>query len=185
MAKVYYSTTTFLTLAINRHLYGGKHFVYVADGFYAYGSGNPKSSNPLLIYTDLYQPWKDADPFDKFILQHRLAVRKGILARERDGTISSQIAKKLKWVADRIRTEFFYPVVYELDIDPLLKSGRAKIAGSGLKGSKEYLILDLDESEFKLLFDNNATPYFTSLRNPTNHFSSHAQAVNELLARSP
>ena len=112
MPATYYSTTTFLTLSINKHLYGGKHFTYVAEGFYPYGKGNPKSSNPLLIFTDLYQPWQDRDPYDKFVAQHRMSVRKGVLAKKKDGTISSSIAKDLNRIADRINLDFFCcPVV--------------------------------------------------------------------------
>jgi len=159
MAATYYSTTTFLTLAINKHLYGGKHFTYVAEGFFPYGKGNPKSSNPLLIYMDLYQPWKDRDQYDKFIAQHRMSVRKGILAREKDGAITPSMATDLNRVADRIHLDFFYPVVYRVksDISSLIAKGRAVLAGSGLTGSREYLIQDLDDLEFDIYFDDNQT----------------------------
>lgn len=187
MQKTYYSTTTFLTLSINRHLYDGKHYVYFAEGFYPYGKGNPKSSNPLLIYMDFYQPWQDRDKYDKFILQHRLAVRKGILAKEKDATISSQIAQDLRRVADLIRLEFFYPVVYRVKFnvsDPVVRS-RITVAGSGLTGSSEFLIFNLDESEYELLFDDNYTYHFDELQEKPGYFASKTAAVNKLLHWSP
>lgn len=186
MAATYYSTTTFLTLSINKHLYGGKHFTYVAEGFFPYGKGNPKSSNPLLIYIDLYQPWQDRDRYDKFIAQHRMSVRKGVLARKRDRTISNRIAKDLNRVADRIHLDFFYPVVYRVkpDINSLVVARRAVLAGSGLTGSSEYLIQDLDNSEFDIYFDDNQSTRYGNLRERTGYYAGQADAVNDLLAWS-
>ncbi len=186
MPATYYSTTTFLTLSINKHLYGGKHFTYVAEGFYPYGKRNPKSSNPLLIFTDLYQPWWDRDPYDKFVAQHRMSVRKGVLAKEKDRTISRRIAMDLYRVADRIDLDFFCPVVYRINtnINSLVAAGRAVLAGSGLTGSSEYLIRELDNSEFDIYFDDNQSTKYGNLRNPTGYYPSHANAVNDLLAWS-
>jgi len=182
MAATYYSTTTFLTLAINKHLYGGKHFTYVAEGFFPYGKGNPKSSNPLLIYMDLYQPWKDRDQYDKFIAQHRMSVRKGILAREKDGAITPSMATDLNRVADRIHLDFFYPVVYRVksDISSLIAKGRAVLAGSGLTGSREYLIQDLDDLEFDIYFDDNQTTKYGNLRELTGYYAGQEYALREL-----
>ncbi|SFB65674.1 hypothetical protein [Azotobacter beijerinckii] len=184
--KTYYSTTTFLTLSINRHLYEGKHYVYVAEGFYPYGKRNPKSSNPLLIYMDLYQPWKNRDKHDKFVLQHRLAVRKGILAKEKDGMVPGLIAQDLRRVADRIRLEFFYPVVYRIKFDVSAAGGRGgvTVAGSGRKGSSEFLIHNLEESDYELLFNDNYTHHFDKLREPPGYFASKVDAVDALLAWS-
>lgn len=184
MSDCYYSVTTFIAYSINRHVYHDKHFTWVASNFYAYGSGNPKSSNPLLIYTDLYQPWNDRDPHDKFILQNRLALRKGILAKESERVVPSRIATDLRFVADNITTDFFYPIVYVLDITPVVASGRAQVQGSGLSGSQEYLIPDLDGSEFSVLFDDHSDPHFDQMRESPNYYSSQAQAMIPLLARS-
>ena len=185
--ETYYSATTFLTVAINRHLYDDKHFTYVAEGFYPYNKGNPKSSNPLLIFMDLYQPWQDKDPYDKFISQHRMSVRKGIIEQEKSGVISKQIAKDLKRIADRIELDFFFPVVLKITIDvgSAASSGRASLAGSGLTGSKEYLIPDLSDPEFELLFDDNSSIKFDPFRNPWGSFASKVDAVNEMLKWSP
>lgn len=186
MAATYYSTTTFLTLCINKHLYAGKHFTYVAEGFYPYGKKNPKSSNPLLIYIDLYQPWQDRDQYDKFIAQHRMSVRKGVLAKKNDNTILDAIATDLYRVADRIELDFFYPVVYKInsDINWLVNKGRASLAGSALTGSSEYLIRDLDNSEFDIYFDDNESINYGSLKAPTGHYSSQLDALQFLLKRS-
>ncbi|QTF93847.1 hypothetical protein [Halomonas sp. BM-2019] len=186
MKKTYYSTTTFLILSINRHVYDGEHRVYVAEGFYPYGKKNPKSSNPLLIYMDLYQPWQDRDKHDKFVLQHRLAVRKGIMEKEKDNTVSPLNARDLRMVADLIRIDFFYPVVYQVKFD-VSASGRSgvTVAGSGLAGSSEFLISDLNDSEFELIFNDCYANCFDKLREPRGFFNSKTQAVKELLRWSP
>lgn len=186
MAATYYSTTTFLTLSINKHVYHGKHFTYVAEGFFPYGKGNPKSSNPLLIYMDLYQPWQDRDQYDKFIAQHRMSVRKGVLAKKNDKIIPDRIANDLNRVADCIHLDFFYPVVYKVipDIESFKNSKRAVLAGSGLIGSNEYLIRDLDNAEFDIYFDDNQTTKYGGLRQPAGHYQDQASAVNVLLGWS-
>jgi hypothetical protein len=53
----YYSTQPFLAWCLNRHFYEDVHYAYVAP-FYPYRLTNPKSSNPLELYRDLYQPWR-------------------------------------------------------------------------------------------------------------------------------
>lgn len=183
----YYSTTTLLAIAINRHVYRGKHFVYFADGFYPYGDGNPKSSNPLLIYMDLYQPWKDKDGFDKYIAQHRISLVKGVLAKKHDGLIKYNIPSDLCKIANSAKLELFCPVVYraQFDMQSAINNNRAKIDGSGKKGSKEYLIPDLTEGEYDLLFDDNEDYRLSRLKNPVNEFQTTVDAIAELLKWTP
>ena len=62
MPEYYYSTTSFLAYCLNEYIYAGFHWTYVGAEFFPYKLPNPKSSNPLLVYQDLYQPWRDKDP---------------------------------------------------------------------------------------------------------------------------
>lgn len=54
----HYSTTSFLAWSINHYFFHGVHYVWAAGDFYPYRQSNPKSSNPLLIYTDMYHRGK-------------------------------------------------------------------------------------------------------------------------------
>lgn len=151
MAEYYYGTKSVLDWAIAHYFYGATHYTWIANCFYPYGQGNPKSSNPLLNYQDLYQPWKDADPFDKFIGSSRINLIKGIIGKEKDGTLSAAYAAALRDICDKISTLFFYPIVFRVDLDRISVERRI-VANSGLRGSSEYLVRDLQENEFDILF---------------------------------
>lgn len=147
----FYSTQTLLAWCLNRHFYQGQHRVYVAP-FYPYRLPNPRSSNPLEIYRDLYQPWRDRDEYDKTLAQVRLNLRNGVRAQEQRGVVDAYLAGELRRVCDTIDIKFFYPIVYRVDIDGIDPS-RLKRAGSGLvAASVEYLIPDLQDNEFDVLF---------------------------------
>src|SRR5258708_9105216 len=129
----YYTTQAFLSWCLNHCFYNGKHYTYLASCFYTYRLPNPKSSNPLLIYQDLYQPWKDQDPFDKYIAQTRINIEKGIAAQFGKGVISPVVGRRLTRVCQKAEITFFYPVVYRVDIDAI-GPPRKKTAGSGTAG---------------------------------------------------
>jgi hypothetical protein len=148
--RFYYSTQTFLAWCLNRHFYDDLHYAYVAP-FYPYRLANPKSSNPLELYRDLYQPWADRDEFDLFITTCRIRLAKGIVAKEGEGVLPPEVASRLMNICNRVSVKFFYPIVYRVDIDAV-GDWRLKKAGSGLLNSDEYLITDLDGGEFDLLF---------------------------------
>jgi hypothetical protein len=152
----YYSTQPFLVWCINRHCYRGVHRLYVGASFYTYRMPNPTSSNPFRIYQDLYEPWRDQDDFNKTVAQTRMNVRKGVHLQMLKGTINADVCRRLKCICDKVDIIFLYPVVYRVDIDLIRPKSRLKKAGSGLSGSKEFLIEDLDESNphdgFDLLF---------------------------------
>lgn len=94
-------------------------------------------------------PWKDNDPYNKIITQYRIAARNAIIAHAKG--LKRGLARRLDNVAERVRVEVFLPVVYRVDLSQIDMSRRS-IAGSGLAGSREYLVADLCEDEFDLLF---------------------------------
>src|SRR5665213_2487442 len=108
MARYYYGTKTALDWILSHYFFQGEHYTWVANCFYPYKQANPKSSNPLLIYQDLYQPWKDADNFDKFIGQYRFNLIKGIIHKERQKIVSVEQGVALRDLCNVISTEFFY-----------------------------------------------------------------------------
>jgi len=108
---MHYYTTSFLAYCLNHYFYRGTHYIWAAGEFYPYRAKNPKSSNPYLIYQFLYQPWKDSDPYDKFIVQQRIALRKGVIAQEKAGIITNACGRSLRKICNKVEVTFFYPIV--------------------------------------------------------------------------
>ena len=144
--RFYYGTIPSIVYIINHFFFGAKHYAWLAGEYYPYRRANPKSSNPHLIYQDLYQAWTDLDDFDKFILQFRLNMRAGVILQGKRLGLSDEIVKRLKKVCDEVCISTFYPIVYRVDVENICPE-RLEKQGSGLKGSWECLIRDLTENE--------------------------------------
>jgi len=155
MKRYYYSTQAFLEWCFNHYFYDATHFSWLAAPFFPYKLANPASSNPYELYGSLYRPWKDRDPFDYFLESKRLHVRKGIIVREK--VLADGQASRLKVICRDVDQLFLYPVVYRVDVNRLDASRLDSSSGSASKGSREYLVRDLDESEFDLLFADYAS----------------------------
>jgi hypothetical protein len=181
MPNYFYGCVPSLAWILGHYFYGRKHFVWLAAEYFPYRLANPKSSNPHLLYQDLYQPWKDNDNFDRNVVQLRLNLRKGILAQHKAGTIATPEAIRLKNVCDKVNIVFFYPVVYRVDMSLIVPS-RRKVAGSGVTaGSSEYLVTDLAENEFDILFlDYTADTDFVQLVVNEHDGSSSTSLTNAL-----
>ncbi|HEV7378008.1 MAG TPA: hypothetical protein VGN95_25230 [Pyrinomonadaceae bacterium] len=152
MPKYNYGTVPAIAWLLGHFFFGCKHYTWVAGEFYPYRQSNPRSSNPYLIYQDIYEPWKEEDDHSKVINQYRINLWGAVEIKRRQGAIDDELADRLKAVCDKINLNFFYPVVCRVDISSLDLS-RLKVAGSGTKGSSEYLIEDLQDMEIdNLLF---------------------------------
>lgn len=148
--RYYYSTQPFLAWCLKHYFYGGTHHTFVAP-FYPYRLPNPKSSDPYSSYSDYYRPWKDADDYDAYINGKWLTLKSGV--HKNAATLPSGVTEdELKDICDQIEILFFYPIVYRVDIYDSSISPRLRKSGSGLAGSDEFLVEDLQESEFKVLF---------------------------------
>lgn len=188
-----YGTTTALAWILGHYFYRGGHRAWLSKEYYPYRLPNPKSSNPHLIYQDMYQPWRDRDDFDKYVTQARLNARKSVIAQELANTIELAHAPELKNICDRVDILFLYPFVMRVDIDRIraTDSSRLIVAGSGLAGSCEFLIERLSEtpSEFSILFlDFQGDPDFKRLVFDEYHgflpgASTPGEARQALLAR--
>lgn len=119
MAKNYYGCIPVLAWLLCHYFYNREHYVWVAERYYPYRLPNPRSSNPHRIYEDLYEPWMDADNFDKYISQTRLSLRNGVEAKEKAGVIMPADATRLKKICDKVEVTFFCPIVLRLDIDQI------------------------------------------------------------------
>ena len=150
-----YSTQTLLAWCLNHYFYEAEHYVYVSEAWYPYRLPNPKSSNPLLIYQDLYQPAFDQDKFDKFTSSQRLGLENGVTAKlsglGRTDARTPYIAD-LQRICRRINTAFLWPVIYLVNLS--VAQGGTK-AGSGASGSAEWLVPNLAESDFSLLIPDH------------------------------
>lgn len=158
--SIYYSTQSFLAYCINHYFYDGIHYTCAAAEFHPHRSPNPRSSNPLWLYTHYYEVWKDRDNLDNHIAQHRLNLRKGVIACHSQGCITGYRATQLKRICKDIDIIFFYPIVYRIDASRIDASRINQTSGSAATGSDEILIADLSEAEFDILFldfsgDNN------------------------------
>jgi len=159
MPRYYYGTVPVLAWILNHYFYGGVHYAWLAAEFYPMRS-NPNSSNPYVIYGQLYAAWAWADQNDKFVAQLRLALRRGVDAHQAAQRLDPPLAERLRAMCFSTSVELFYPLVYRVDIERIPRSRRI-VAGSGLDGSDEYLVPDINVGEFDLLFaDNRRDPDF-------------------------
>jgi hypothetical protein len=162
MARYHYGTVPVLAWIINHYFYGGVHYTWLAEEFYPLAA-NPKSSNPCLIYQDLYWAWARRDPFDRFIKGLRASLSEAVRHKENAGSLDNVTAARLRRVCSRVSVELFYPVTYRVDIEKI-DAGRCVLKGSAAMGSREVLVPDLAETEFDLLFaDNHLDPEFQEL----------------------
>lgn len=158
MKTHFYSTQPFIAWVINHYFYGKTHYTFVAP-FYPYRQLNPKSSNPYLIYSDLLMPWKDNDIYDKTVAQFRINIRKGVMIKETLSHIDPSLANELRELCDKISLKFFYPIVYRVDIDSIAE--KVTKTASAFTGSNEYLIQQLFENEFDILFFDEWREFLT------------------------
>lgn len=149
----WYSTNPVLTWCFNHYFFGGVHRIWIASPFYPYRSANPASSNPLLLYQQLYMPWKEGDDFSKVVEPYRVAARSAVLGHR--AALSRVEVLQLSLVTEEVDLEFFLPIVYRVDLRRIERE-RLQILASGLRGSHEYLIADLREDEFDLLLLEDA-----------------------------
>jgi hypothetical protein len=153
MARYYYGTVPALAWILNHYFYGGVHYSWLAGEFHPLRT-NPNSSNPYVLYGELYAAWSLPDELDKVVTQLRTTLRRGVIAHTRRGTLDTLLAQRLLSICKHTSVTFFYPVVYRVDVEGI-PSERRLIAGSGEEGSREFLVPDLGETEFELLFADN------------------------------
>lgn len=65
--QYYYSTQPALAWCIRHYFYGQVHFTWAATPFLPYKKAYPESSNPDQMYADLLEPWRDRDPYERFV----------------------------------------------------------------------------------------------------------------------
>ena len=154
MADRYYSTKTTLDWIVAHYLLDAQHYVWVAPEFYPFRRLNPNSSNPLWWYSNYFSAWRDRDEFSPIILTKRLNIRNVIDLSVERGRITKDLGRRVKEAVDTADISFFYPIVYVVDMD-VIDEPRRLVDGSGVTvGSAEYLIEQLAEDEFSLLFDD-------------------------------
>jgi hypothetical protein len=87
----------------------------------------------------------------------------GVVGRLPRGIADPALVRRLRRICRRAAVAFFYPVVYRVDSERIPASRRVA-SGSAMVGSHEFLVRDLMEPEFDLLFaDNVDDPDFRRL----------------------
>lgn len=192
MEKNLYGTVAALSWVIGHYFYSCKHYTYLAGEFYPYKLKNPRSSNPYKIYQDFYEPWRDQDQYSRFIDAYRLALWGGVEAKRKQGVIEEPLANRLKHICNRINIAFFYPIVCRVKTNRIDQK-RLEVASSGLVGSSEYLVKDLDDSEideFLFLdydedddFERLVREEYKSFRQNGNYYTQPTEALTILERR--
>jgi hypothetical protein len=162
MPRYYYGAVPALAWILNHYFYGGLHYNWLAAEFFPLET-NPKSSIPYLVYGDLYWAWSRDDRYDKHLFMMRESLAIGVVGRLPHGIADPALVRRLRRICRRAAVAFFYPVVYRVDSERIPASRRVA-AGSATVGSREFLVRDLMEPEFDLLFaDNVNDPDFRRL----------------------
>jgi hypothetical protein len=145
-----------LAWIINHYFYGGVHYSWLA-GEFAPMLRNPKSSNPYLIYGDLYWAWVKRDRYDKYVNDTRRTHAAIAAKKQRSGQLDQVTAARLIRVctSDKV-VALCYPVIYRVDLQRIAEARRL-MRNSALEGSQEVLVEDLQESEFDVLFADNVS----------------------------
>ena len=147
----WYSTKTVLEWMLYHHVFRRVHLAWFAPAFDTYKRTNPRSSNPWELYRAYHAAWFDQDPFEPYVAIKRQSLS-AVIERKYVSQEVHGIAKDdLKAMVDTAPLNLFYPLVYVCDRSKLGPE-RLEKAGSARQGSLEFLIVDLEEDEFFLLF---------------------------------
>lgn len=144
----YYSTQPFLAWCIGHYFAARVHFSWVGFPFHPYKRDNPQSSDPYLLYARLYGPWYDHDPYDHHVTGLRIALERGVQSLR----LHWRTKSRLKRCCHLVDLALFLPIVYRVDVTGIAPARLERDVGSGSTGSDEYLIRDLAEGEFDVLF---------------------------------
>ena len=111
----------------------------------------------------------------------RESLATGVVARLPQGIADPALVRRLRRICRRAAVAFFYPVVYRVDSE-LIPGSRRVVAGSGATGSREFLVRDLMEPEFDLLFaDNGDDPDFQRMVLDETHGTARTSPAEALL----
>lgn len=111
MPRYYYGTVPVLAWIINHYFYGGVHYSWLAEPF-APMDVNPKSSNPYLIYGDLYWAWIKRDRFDKFVKDTRRTHAQVVRSKQASGLLDHITAARLARIClSENNVDLYYPII--------------------------------------------------------------------------
>jgi hypothetical protein len=112
MPRYYYGTVLVLAWIINHYFYGRVHYSWLAEPF-APMDVNPKSSNPYLIYGDLYWAWVKRDRFDKFVKDTRRTHAEVVRSKQTSGLLDHITAARLARIClSENNIDLYYPIIY-------------------------------------------------------------------------
>jgi len=145
------STKAVLDWLLYHHVFRRVHLAWFAPEFDTYKQTNPRSSNPWELYRAYHAAWFDQDPFEPYVAMKRQSLSAVIERKYASQQVHGIAKDELKAMVDTAPLNLFYPIVYACDCSKLGPE-RLQKAGSARQGSLEFLIVDLKEDEFSLLF---------------------------------
>jgi hypothetical protein len=147
----WYSTKTVLDWLLYHHVFRRVYLAWFAPEFDTYKRTNPRSSNPWELYRAYHAAWFDQDPFEPYVAMKRQSLSAVIERKYVSQGGSWHRQGRFEGHGRYGALKPLLPLVYACDRSKLGPE-RLQKAGSARQGSLEFLIVDLEEDEFFLLF---------------------------------
>jgi hypothetical protein len=158
MNEHHYSATTCADWILHFHFFDRKHVLWFSPMFYTYRMPNPRTSNPLRVYEELFEMWFDRDEHSPKYKDKLLSLVNKINKRQDLGLLEDSMARRLKELFSTLSPDFMFPFIVRVN-DKSCPPKTRLLAGSGATaGSKEFLVVDLDDSVCELLFVDGPLP---------------------------
>ena len=119
----YYSAQPFIAWCLNHYFYDKTHYVFCGAPFYPFSflpyiRKNQPSSDPLKVYGDYYQYYLSDDHNETKVQGYRNNLKKGVSAIINNADLSIRLIEVCRYV----NMNFFFPMVYRIDIRAFAKS---------------------------------------------------------------
>ena len=157
--RILYSANAELAYKIGTRFYGDVHFVWCSPDFGSGGSGpgddrNPPTSRPYKRYRDLAEEAEGGDTHGLLIASTRTGLRKGVIAKYKQGVISLDERNEILEIIERAPPADYKPLMYVMpyeDVKHLVRT--IPVADRAHALSMELLIEELPGNLFhKLTF---------------------------------
>lgn len=150
-----YSTVSVLAYTINEKFYRGAHWVWAAPApdRQGYGSYNPDSSHPWLLYKRYLRDssHNGGDKHSDLIQRNRTGIIRGAQSREVQGLISAADRGSIEQIAQKAELKDFYPVFMVMPYDGVKHLAKeVDVADRANPFSREYIMTDLPSSLFDI-----------------------------------
>lgn len=148
---ILYSVGTYLAYIISRRYYGNIHYVWCTTKFN--DLGQPPTSNPCKICRGYLEQIVTGDRHAKEIERNIMGILAGAEKKFNVGIIDKKAYNTIKETVSISEYESFFPVLYIIDSRKVEgKCREVPEADRASNHSVEYVIENLEESEFEIIF---------------------------------